>query len=73
MLGHTHGHRPRHAKTYRNFAAEFARFQQERIEACKEFTADANTGKYPAPQHVVAIHNSEFAQFVARIKTHGKG
>ncbi len=49
VLGHTHGHRPRHAKTYRNFAAEFARFQQERIDAYKEFTADVNTGRQPPP------------------------
>jgi 3-methyl-2-oxobutanoate hydroxymethyltransferase len=69
VLGHTHGHRPRHAKTYRNFAAEFARLQQERIAAYKEFISDVNTGRYPAPQHVVPIDDVEFAQFAARIKT----
>lgn len=69
VLGHTHGHRPRHAKTYRNFAAEFARLQQERIAAYEEFIADVHTGVYPAPQHVVPIDDSEFAQFAARIKT----
>ncbi len=71
VLGCTHGHRPRHAKTYRNFAAEFARLQQERIAAYKEFVADVNTAGYPAPQHVVPIDEVEFAQFVARIKTQG--
>jgi 3-methyl-2-oxobutanoate hydroxymethyltransferase len=29
VLGHTDGHRPRHAKTYRNFVAEFDRLQKE--------------------------------------------
>jgi 3-methyl-2-oxobutanoate hydroxymethyltransferase len=72
VLGHTHGHRPRHAKTYRNFAAEFARLQQERIAAYKEFIADVNTGVYPAPQHVVPIDENEFTQFVTRIKTEEK-
>jgi len=72
VLGHTHGHRPRHAKTYRNFAAEFARLQQERIAAYKEFIADVNTGAYPAPQHVVPIDDNEFAEFVARVKAQEK-
>jgi 3-methyl-2-oxobutanoate hydroxymethyltransferase len=63
------GHKPRHAKTYRNFAAEFARLQQERIAAYKEFIGDVSSGAYPAPQHVVPIDDTEFAQFVARIKT----
>ena len=68
VLGHTQGHRPRHAKTYRNFAAEFARLQQERIAAYREFIADVNTGAYPEPQHVVPIEDVEFAQFAARVK-----
>jgi 3-methyl-2-oxobutanoate hydroxymethyltransferase len=55
------------------FAAECARLQQERIAAYKEFIADANTGRYPAPQHGVPIDDAKFAQFVARIKTQGKG
>ena len=29
VLGCTDGHKPRHAKTYRNFAAEYARLQSE--------------------------------------------
>lgn len=68
VLGHTQGHRPRHAKSYRNFAAEYARLQQERIAAYKEFIADVNTGVYPEPQHVVPIDDVEFAHFVARVK-----
>ena len=31
VLGHTSGHKPRHAKTYRNFRAEDDRLQRERI------------------------------------------
>jgi len=68
VLGHTQGHRPRHAKTYRNFAAEYARLQQERIAAYREFIADVNTGAYPEAQHVVPIEDVEFAKFAARVK-----
>ena len=68
VLGHTQGHRPRHAKLYRNFAAEFERLQQERIAAYREFVADVNTGAYPAAQHVVPIEDAAFAEFVARVR-----
>ena len=63
VLGHTAGHRPRHAKTYRNFAAEYARLQGERIAAFKEFIADVNSGAYPQPEHVVPIGNEELERF----------
>ena len=33
VLGYTREHKPRHAKTYRDFNAEFARLQNERISA----------------------------------------
>jgi 3-methyl-2-oxobutanoate hydroxymethyltransferase len=63
VLGYTAGHKPRHSKTYRNFAAEFARLQAERVAAFKEFVADVNSGAYPQPQHVVPIANEEFDRF----------
>jgi 3-methyl-2-oxobutanoate hydroxymethyltransferase len=68
VLGHTRGHKPRHAKTYRNFEAEYARLQQERIAAYKEFIADVTTGAYPAPQHIVPIDDAEFGQFMTRAR-----
>lgn len=67
VLGHTAGHKPRHAKTYRNFAAEFERLQTERVAAFKEFIADVNLGNYPAPEHVVPINDKEFERFKASI------
>ena len=69
VLGHTGGHKPRHAKTYRNFAAEFARLQQERIAAFREFIADVRSGGYPQPQHVVPIADAEFEAFLADVGT----
>lgn len=65
VLGCTRGHRPRHAKTYRNFAAEYARLQAERIAAFGEFVADVKAGRYPAAAHDVAVEDAEFAAFLA--------
>jgi 3-methyl-2-oxobutanoate hydroxymethyltransferase len=63
VLGCTDGHKPRHAKTYRNFAAEYARLQSERIAAFREYSADVNTGAYPQPQHNVPMQDAEFEAF----------
>jgi 3-methyl-2-oxobutanoate hydroxymethyltransferase len=67
VLGYTDGHKPRHAKTYRNFAAEYARLQQERIAAFREFIADVNSGHYPETQHNVAMDEAELAAFKASV------
>jgi 3-methyl-2-oxobutanoate hydroxymethyltransferase len=55
LLGENTGHIPRHAKTYRNFAAERERLQQERVAAYKEYIADVTTGAFPQSEHVVRI------------------
>lgn len=67
LLGENRGHVPRHAKVYRNFAAERDRLQQERIAAYKEYIADVNTATYPDSSHDVSIQNSEFEQFLTAI------
>lgn len=68
VLGYTRGHIPRHAKTYRNFAAEYARLQAERIAAFRELVDDVSSGAYPAPEHTVPISDAEFSAFVAKLK-----
>jgi hypothetical protein len=45
VLGYTSGHRPHHAKVYRNFRAEYERLQKERIVAFKQFRAGVATGE----------------------------
>jgi 3-methyl-2-oxobutanoate hydroxymethyltransferase len=65
VLGCTDGHKPRHAKTYRNFAAEYARLQTERVAAFREFRADVDSGTYPEPGHNVPMDETEFAAFMA--------
>jgi 3-methyl-2-oxobutanoate hydroxymethyltransferase len=67
VLGETTGHKPRHAKTYRDFAAENARLQAERIAAFSEFLADVNTGAYPQQQHSVGMADAEFAALKAEL------
>lgn len=67
VLGYTPGHKPRHAKTYRDFAAEYQRLQQERIGAFREFIADVRTGAYPEPRHAVPIADAELEGFLAAI------
>jgi 3-methyl-2-oxobutanoate hydroxymethyltransferase len=67
VLGYTRGHRPRHAKVYRNFRAEYDRLQKERIAAFKEFRADVLSGAYPEDKHLVDIEDKEFAAFMKRL------
>jgi 3-methyl-2-oxobutanoate hydroxymethyltransferase len=64
ILGYTPGHRPRHAKSYRNFRAEYERLQSERVAAFKEFAKDVTEGDYPAQEHRVGIDDKQFKAFV---------
>ena len=67
VLGYTRGHRPRHAKVYRNFRAEYDRLQAERVAAFKEFKGDVDSGVYPGREHMVPIADAEFAAFMAEL------
>lgn len=67
VLGEHRGHYPRHAKVYRDFAAEYDRLQQERIAAFREYVEDVRSGAYPARQHLVGIAEEELSAFLARL------
>ena len=67
VLGQTRGHKPRHAKTYRDFATEYARLQRERVAAFGEFIADVKTGAYPGPEHSVTITDDALEGFLKSI------
>ena len=58
------GHVPRHSKVYRDFAAEHARLQRERIAAFSEFRHDVETGAFPAEEHIVRMKPDEWQSFV---------
>lgn len=68
VLGYTRGHKPRHAKTYRDFRRELDRLQSERVEAFREFSVDVANGGYPLAEHSVSIKDEELEQFVARLE-----
>ncbi|MBI1417564.1 MAG: 3-methyl-2-oxobutanoate hydroxymethyltransferase [Limimaricola sp.] len=71
VLGHTRGHRPRHAKVYADFAAEHARLQALRQSAFEAFRRDVDEGSYPAAQHIVGIEEDEFSAFLAGLDDAG--
>ena len=55
ILGDYDERPPRHAKAYRNFAAEYRRLQQERIAAFREYIADVQEGRFPERCHLVEM------------------
>ncbi len=63
VLGSNPGHVPRHAKKYRDFAAEFAGLQQERIGAFGEYAADVASGRYPGPEHKLSVDGEVLGRF----------
>lgn len=65
VLGQNRDHVPRHARVYRNFAAEFDRLQAERIAAFREFQSDVATGSYPESRHMVSLPAEELQRFRA--------
>jgi len=67
VLGANRSHVPRHAKTYRNFAAEYDRLQSERIAAFREYASDVRTSAYPEARHTVGIEPSELDAFLATL------
>ena len=64
ILGENRGHVPRHAKVYRNFAAEYDRLQAERIAAFREFREDVGSGAFPGAGHLVSMDPDEFGAFM---------
>ncbi len=69
LLGYTRGHLPRHAKVYRDFAAEFGRLQRERVAAFSEFIADVDSGAYPEDQHLVPVEPEVIDAFLTALES----
>jgi len=67
VLGQNRGHVPRHAKIYRDFAAEYDRLQNERVAAFQAYVADVHTGAYPEKQHTIGIERAELDAFLATL------
>ena len=63
VLGTNAGHVPRHAKKYADLAKEYARIQQMRVDAFREFAGDVRTGVYPSQPYLVAAPATEMEAF----------
>ncbi len=64
VLGDNEGHVPRHSKVYRDFAAEYARLQRERVAAFREFHDEVVEPTFPSPAHEVLMKPDELAAFL---------
>ncbi|WP_282608649.1 3-methyl-2-oxobutanoate hydroxymethyltransferase [Pelagibius sp. Alg239-R121] len=67
LLGENRGHIPRHAKVYRNFAAERDRLQVERVAAYGEYLADVKDGAFPEAGHTVPMADADFETLLSKI------
>jgi 3-methyl-2-oxobutanoate hydroxymethyltransferase len=64
ILGENKTRMPRHAKAYRNFAAEYERLQSERVKAFREFRNDVEKRAFPQDRHLVSMEPKEFEIFM---------
>ena len=55
ILGDYDERPPRHAKAYRDFAAEHRRLQHERLAAFREYIADVQEGRFPERGQLVEM------------------
>ena len=62
-LRETEGHVPRHARVCRDFRAEYARQQQDRVAAFSEFRRDVASGSLPDESELVQISDEELNKF----------
>src|SRR6187431_1753292 len=58
---------PRHAKAYRNFAAEHRRLQQERLAAFREYIADVHEGRFPARSNLIEMESSKLDETIRSV------
>jgi 3-methyl-2-oxobutanoate hydroxymethyltransferase len=68
ILGDYDERLPRHAKAYRNFAAEYRRLQEERIAAFREYIADVQSGQFPSSRQLVEMEAPLLDQVVRRLE-----
>ena len=66
LLGENRWHIPRHAKAYRNFAAERDRLQAERVAAYREYIDDVNSRAFPGEEHRVSFDDALLDEIVGQ-------
>ena len=67
ILGDYDERPPRHAKAYRDFAAEHRRLQQERIGAFREYIDDVREGRFPERCHLVEMEEPLIDELIRSI------
>ena len=67
LLGDYDERLPRHAKAYRDFAAEHRRLQAERIAAFGEYIADVREGRFPSRDNLVEMPPDVLAEMKAEL------
>ncbi len=67
ILGDYDERPPRHAKAYRDFAAEYRRLQAERVAAFSEYAADVREGRFPAAGHLVEMDPAVLAEIITAV------
>jgi 3-methyl-2-oxobutanoate hydroxymethyltransferase len=68
ILGDYDERLPRHARAYRNFAAEYRRLQDERLAAFREYIADVNEGRFPGREHLVEMEGALLDEVVRAVR-----
>jgi 3-methyl-2-oxobutanoate hydroxymethyltransferase len=67
ILGDYEERLPRHAKAYRNFAAEYRRLQDDRVAAFREYITDVRNGDFPARAHLVEMDAASLEKVVQTV------
>lgn len=67
ILGDYDERLPRHAKAYRDFAAEYARLQRERVAAFSEYIEDVQEGRFPEDGHLIEMSEERMGEIVEAI------
>jgi 3-methyl-2-oxobutanoate hydroxymethyltransferase len=73
VLGTNTGHVPRHSKKYTDLNKEYARLQDMRITAFREFVKDVQTGGYPSSDYIVHAPKDEMDAFSQAMSKKSKG
>lgn len=67
ILGDYDERLPRHAKAYRNFAAEHRWLQAERVTAFQEYIADVKEGRFPQRSHLVEMDRDVLTEVIREL------
>jgi len=67
ILGDYDERLPRHAKAYRDFAAEHRRLQEERIAAFGEYIADVKDGSFPSEGNLLKMDDELLQEVISSL------